>query len=472
MRPLRCRYPSLRAQVGRLTAALILAAVTAFPSGAAGAGDAAVVPTIRVDGPITVAVADYVDRTLGSAEEAQAEAFLIQLDTPGGDAGSMQTIAGRLLNATVPTVVWVGPQGAQAASAGTFLVLAAHAAGMAPRTTIGAASPVGSGGEDLPETLGRKATEDLAAAARNFAQRRGERASAWAERAVRQAASLTADEALELGVIDAVASSPAELLEALDGQEVTVADQPVTLHTTGATLTEEPMSWAERLLALLTHPAVALLLLTIGVNAILIELSHPGGFMAGTVGVIALILGLYSLGALDANMVGLVFIAAAFALFVLDIKAPTHGLLTAAGVGLFILGAATLFSGTDYAVPWATIGALALGTAIFFFFVVRAAVKALRRPATTGMEGLIGAEAEVRQALAPHGMVLVRGELWDARSVDDTPLPAGASARVVGRHGYTLLVRSEAAPPAPGGPPPSSGPPAEPPAPPATGAEG
>jgi len=403
------------------------------------------VATVRVDGPITALTVDYVDRALGAAEAEGASAFLIELDTPGGSADAMLDVAGRLLNARVPTVVWVGPEGAQAASAGTFIVLAAHAAGMAPRTTIGAASPVGAGGEDLPEVLGRKATEDMAAMARTYADRRGAEAAAWAEKAVRDAASATSDEALALGVIDHVAASPRALLDRLDGRRVQVAGRSMILATGGAELRAVAPNAAERLLDLLANPAVALLLLTIGVNAVLIELSHPGGFVAGIAGVLAIALGLYSLGVLEANLIGLAFMAAALALFLLDVKASTLGFLSAVGVALFVAGGVILFSGGPFAVPWATLLSLALATGVFFAIVVGAAARTLRRPPLAGAETLIGQTADVRRALRPHGTVFVAGEWWDAELVGAPgPVPVGAKVQVVGRDGYSLRVRAVA----------------------------
>jgi membrane-bound serine protease (ClpP class) len=426
-------------------AALLLGALG--PSASPVRADSHVVYRARVDGPITAVSADYLERAIRLAEADGAAALLVELDTPGGDLTSMQDITGRMLNSRVPVVVWVGPQGAQAASAGTFLVLAADAAGMAPRTTIGAASPVGGGGEDLPETMGRKATEDMAAVARGYAARRGPEAAAWAERAVRDAAALSAEEALEIGVVDAVAEDPLLLLASLEGTEVETADGLRPLATGGAALrTIEPTA-GEALLGILAHPAVALLLLTLGLNAILIELSNPGGFVAGLLGLLALVLGFYSLGVLEANLLGLVFLATALALFVLEVKAPAHGLMLAAGVASFIAGGIILFAGGPYGVPWATIAVLGGATAVFFSLVVRAVLRAQRRPATTGTEGLIGSRAEVRRALAPEGMVFVHGELWTARTADGSPAPAGGHVRVLAREGATLVVAPEAATP-------------------------
>jgi len=438
------------AMVSALTASVVAGATptagpgrapTARPTATAGAAaDAPVVLRIRIQGAITAVAADYLDRALMEARARAVDAVLVEVDTPGGDTNSTGRMTSALLNAAVPTVVWVGPEGARAASAGTFLVLAAHVAAMAPRTTIGAASPVASGGEDLPETLQRKATEDLAAQARTLGERRSPQAAGWAERAVRDAASATADEALELGVIDIVAGDSVRLLDQLDGREVTVAGATQSLRTSGALVRDLPMTASEGLLSRLAHPAVALLLLTIGVNAILIELGNPGGFVAGIVGVLALALGFYSLGVLEANLIGLAFMGAAFALFVLELKTPTHGLFTVAGIGLFVGGAVVLFSGGAFGVPWLTIIVLAAGSAVLLAFVVAAARRALLRQPTTGSEGLIGARGRVVADLAPRGKVLVQGEVWDATAVDGEPIARGSTVRVSDRDGYTLRV--------------------------------
>lgn len=482
-----------------------LAAPASQTPGAEGGGSAAVTEfstagarLASIDGPITAVTLDYLERAIDIAER-DGVVLVLALNTPGGDVTSMRAMAERMLASRVPVIVWVGPQGGQAASAGTFIVLAGHAAGMAPRTTIGAASPVGSGGDDLPETMRGKITEDLSALARTLAERRGPSASEWTEAAVRDAVSATADEALDLGLIDAIAETPAALVAQLDGVVVEVGERRLELRGAegdaaersrsgetvegsrpgaaaspgapgayprpaggGATPSLDPIepTAAEELLALLAHPAVALLLLTLGLNAILIELSNPGGWVPGVIGVSALALGFYSLGVLEANYVGLAFIAGAVALFVLELKTPTSGLFTIAGLGLFIAGSVVLFSGTAFGVPWPTVLGTAGFTALFVLFIVGAALRALARRPVTGAEGLIGHRAEVRRPLAPHGTVLLAGELWDAVLVGEPPaegtgegvataalgVPAGESVVVVGREGYTLSVRRDAPP--------------------------
>lgn len=513
---------TVHAQTGRATSAPTAPSVQAADFDLEGARLA------TIDGPITAVTLDYLTRSIQIAESEEV-ALVLALNTPGGDVSSMRAMTERMLAAEVPILVWVGPQGGQAASAGTFIVLAAHAAAMAPRTTMGAASPVGGGGDDLPETLRGKITEDLSALARTYAERRGEPAAEWAQAAVRDAVSATADEALELGLIDVIAVSPEAMVVAINGLPVDIgatrhvlrapegarvgrpqtgASEPVGSSPSapddsgaGTRASDgdgpssaypgtddealpslspiEPTS-AERMLSFLAHPAVALLLLTLGLNAILIELSNPGGWVAGIVGVSALALGFYSLGALDANFVGLAFIAGAVALFVLELKTPTSGLFTVAGLGLFIAGSVVLFSGTAFGVPWPTVIGTAGFTAVFVLFIVGAALRALARRPVTGAESLIGHRAEVKRALQPRGTVLLAGELWDAvlsgegaagaggsptpvatsdltsatsdpTSATSAPAPASAPAAlgvpvgesviVVGREGYVLIVK-------------------------------
>jgi membrane-bound serine protease (ClpP class) len=391
-------------------------------------------------GPVTPILAEYIDRTIADAEATGAAAVVLQLDTPGGSVDITKQITQRITSARVPVIVYVAPRGAHAASAGTFVTLAGHLAAMAPGSTIGAASPVSSEGADLPETAKAKAISVLVADIKNLAARRGEKAVAWAEKAVAEAAAATADEALALGVIDAVAQDVPDLLRQLEGRTVTVAGKEVKLALTDRPIEQIPLSPIESFLNIITSPAVAAILLTIGLNAILFELSNPGGYAAGIVGVICLLLAFYALGQLEANWVGLGFIAIAFVLFVLDIKAPTHGALTVGGIASFVFGAYLLFNTGEMEVPWPTIFALALTTAGFFAFAIGKALAAQRRQPTTGMEGMVGQPGEVRQALAPTGMVLAAGELWRAES-EGEPIGVGERVVVIGHEGFRLRVR-------------------------------
>jgi membrane-bound serine protease (ClpP class) len=399
------------------------------------------VDILTIEGPVTPIMISYIERGIQAAERDGAEALVIQLDTPGGQIDLMSDIVQALLVADVPVAVYVYPPGAYAASAGTLITLGAHVAAMAPGTTIGAASPVGSQGEDLGETLETKVKEDLKAQARALAQRRGEDATAWAESAIEEAKAATAEEALELGVIDFVADNLEDLLAQMDGFEVEVNQRDVVLKTADAIVREQPMTFVEQFLHIITNPTIAFILLTLGINALLFELSSPGGYVAGIVGAICLLLAFYALGVLPVNYTGLILIALAFVLFVVDIKAPTHGALTAGGIVALVAGALILFNSPLYRISLGAVIAVAVVTGLFFAFAVGKAVLAQRRPATTGREGLIGEVGEVRTPLDLKGTVLLKGELWDAETVGEA-IQRGESVEVVGVSGFCLQVRN------------------------------
>ena len=406
----------------------------------AGAQSIGAVKLAEFRGPVTAILARYIDNAISGAEASQAAALVIELDTPGGDPNLTKNITQRMTSATIPVIVYVAPRGAHAGSAGTFITLAGHVAAMAPGSSIGAASPVDSSGGDLPATEKAKLTNVLVADITNLAARRGPKAADWAAKAVSQAAAATADEALQLGVIDAVANDVPDLLRQLDGRTLTVAGQPVKLQLSDRPVEQVPLSPLEDFLNAITNPAIATILLTIGLNALLFEISSPGATLPGIIGVTCLLLALYALGSLNANWVGLGFVALAFVLFVLDIKAPTHGVLTVGGVGSFILGAFLLFNVPGLVVPWATIIVVALLTAGFFAFAIGKAIAIQRRKPVTGMEGLLGQIGQVRQPLEPAGLVLVEGELWRAES-EAGPVPAGGQVLITGYEGFKLRVR-------------------------------
>jgi len=398
------------------------------------------VDALEIEGAVTPIMISYIERGIHTAEDDGAEALIIQLNTPGGQTDLMNLIVQDLLEADVPTVVFVFPRGAYAASAGTLITLGAHVAAMAPGTTIGAASPVGSQGEDLGETMEKKVKEDLKAQARALAERRGEEAVAWAESAIEEAKAATAEEALELGVIDFVADDLEDLLAQMDGFQAQVNDQEVTFHTAEATVVELPMTFIEQFLHIITNPTIAFILLTIGINAILFELSSPGGYAAGVVGVICLLLAFYSLGVLPVNYTGLILIGLAFVLFVVDLKAPTHGVLTVGGIVSLVAGALLLFNSPLYRVSISAVVAVAVVTGLFFAFAIAKVVQARRRPTVTGREGLVGKTAQARTSLNPEGTVFVKGELWQATAVNG-PIEAGERVEIVAVGKLHLQVR-------------------------------
>ena len=401
---------------------------------------------LSFDGPLTPALAEYLDRGLAMAELNRAELVVLQLNTPGGSIDVMNRMVQSIRGSSVPVAVYVSPRGAMAGSAGTILVLAGHVAAMAPETAIGAASPVGSQGEDLGETLAAKTQQILKATVRSLAAWRGEEAVAMAESAIDEAAAASADEALAAGMIDVVAKDPDDLLRQLDGRSVILNGGPVALRLQGAVTQPVQPTIVEQLLQALTNPNLVFLLLSLGVQALLIEISSPGGWVAGFLGISALALGAYGLGILPVNWFGLVFLALAFALFVLDIKAPTHGALTAAGLASFILGALVLFNspGTPsfqrVSVPLVvTMGALMAG---MFLVLLTFVLRAQRRPIAVGANALIGRIGEVRQRVAPLGQVQVAGELWAAEVDPHEPaIEPGARVEVIGVEGLRLRVR-------------------------------
>jgi membrane-bound serine protease (ClpP class) len=406
---------------------------------------------LDVDKAITPVMAEYLDRGLRAAEQRGASAVVLQLDTPGGSIDSMNSMVQSIRASAIPVIVYVAPRGAMAASAGTVITLAGHASGMAPETSIGAASPVGGGGENLPTTEETKQKEILKATVRSLASGRGPAAVDLAQSTIENASAASADEALQAGLVDALADNVPELLVKLEGHRVVTASGAQDLHLSDAQVETLAPSFIENLLAALTDPNIVFLLLTVGVQAILIEIASPGGWVAGFVGVVSLALAGYGLGILPVNWFGLIFIGTAFVLFLLDIKAPTHGALTMAGLGSLIIGGLVLFNspGTPaferVSIPLVIVTSLI--TAGAFLTVVTFAVRAQRRPVEVGREALIGQVGRVQTRLAPSGMVHVAGELWSAELEDETgSADRETPVEVVAVEGLRLKVRPKQEP--------------------------
>ena len=402
---------------------------------------------LTATGPLTPAMAEYLDRGLARAARDDAGLVVFQLDTPGGQVDLMTRMVQAMRASPVPVVVYVAPRGAIAGSAGTVLTLAGHAAAMAPETAIGAASPVGSQGEDLGETIETKAKEILRAEVRSLAASRGPDAVALAEATIEAAKAASAEEALAVGLIDFIAEDIDDLLDQLDGFQVELSGGPQRLQTAGALVIEIEQSFIEQFLQTVTNPNIVFLLITIGVQAVLIELSSPGGWVAGFIGVVCLALGAYGIGVLPVNWFGIIFILTAFVLFLLEIKAPTHGALAAAGIASLIVGALVLFNSPGTPSFQRVSIPLVIGTAVvtagFFMSIVAVALRAQRRRVVVGAEALVGAVGEVRTDLAPKGSVHVAGELWSAEVVEgDQPIKAGEKIVVVEVQGLRLLVRA------------------------------
>jgi membrane-bound serine protease (ClpP class) len=383
-----------------------------------------------------------IERAIAEADTRNAEALIIRLDTPGGSVDLTQRIIQTMIAADVPLVVYVWPPGGHAASAGTFITLAGHVAAMAPSTSIGAASPIDGSGADIDETLRAKLENILVADIKGLADRRGEKALEWAQEAITEAKAASANEALELGVIDFVAKDLDDLLAQLDGFKVEVSGEEVTLQTAEAEVSFLQATAIEELLSIIANPSIALLLISIGGLAIFYEIIHPGGYMSGVIGVICLLIGLYAVGQLPVNYAGLALILLAFVLFGAELFAPTHGALTAGGVVAFIVGALILFNTNEFAyqLPWPSIVGIPVTLALIFGFGIRKALQARRAKPTTGQEGLLGAIGTVKVALEPEGSVFVWGERWRATSVDGQPIPAGARVKVAAIDGFQLKV--------------------------------
>lgn len=412
------------------------------------ASTAAPLMVADVKGSIDPPMADYLDRVLRLARQRGCQAVIVRLNTPGGSLDPTKQMFEALLNSQTPNVVYVSPRGAFAASAGTFVTLAATVAAMAPGATIGAAHPISLGGQQQPpakgtDTLTQKLVNATSSMIRSIAQQRSRNAD-WAEKAVRQSVSATASEALKLGVVDLVATDMGDLLAKLDGRQVKQAGRTVTLHTVGAPLIEEPPNLQESFLHVLANPNVALVLMSLGTLGIIFELSNPGAILPGIVGVICLVLGFYAFSMIPIHYAGLALIGFAIALFIADIKVPSHGFLTAGGIISFLLGAFMLTWGAPPGMRLAlpVILTTTAVTAAFFIFLVQAGLRAQFRRVTTGTEGLIGAVGQARTALDPRGTVFLQGELWKA--VAEEPVAPGAQVVVVAVDGFTLKVRPRA----------------------------
>ena len=377
------------------------------------------VVVVKLDGPLTPIWKEILQRAIDEGTKTQASAVLVELNTTGGSIDLMNDLIQQILASPTPVVVYVSPQGSMAASAGTLLVLSGKISAMAPDTILGAASPVGSQGADLSTTEQLKTKEALKATARSLIAWRGADAVALAEQAIDSAKAASAEEALQAGLIDIIARDEQDLLRQLDGRVVTINGLPVILHTENAAPIETPITPVESVLGLLTNPNIVFILLAIGVQAILIEITTPGGWVAGFIGAVMLALSIYGLGLLPVNYVGLIFMAIAFVLFILDIKAPTHGALTAAGTASFIAGGLILFNSAS--VPgFANVSvALVVGMGLLlggsFLVIVLLAVRVMRTPIITGKESMVGKEGYAVTAIDPAGIVQVAGEQWSAR---------------------------------------------------------
>jgi len=419
-----------------------IAALLALAPAAASAR-APLVEQADLDGVINSVMADYIGQSVSRAAADRAAALLIVMNTPGGEMDAMDRIITSLLNSPVPVVVYVAPPGARAASAGLFVAQAADLVAMAPGTNIGSAHPIAGNGADIGGDLGRKILNDAVARIRDLAASHGRNAD-WAEEAVRNSVNVSAEQAVALHVADLESASVPALLEALDGRDLQRPHQPaVTLRLAGARVVDQPMPWWQQLLHALVDPNVAYLLMLVAIFGLIAEVSSPGAILPGVAGVICGVLALVALAGLPVNIAAALLIVFSFLLFVADIKAPTHGILTFGGIVAMLLGSLFLIDtgavglGVD---PW-LVGGGALVSGVLFLFVVRKALGARSRWTAAGAQALEGALGEVRSALEPAGSVFVAGREWPAVAAAGAGnLGRGTTVRVTGREGDRLVV--------------------------------
>jgi membrane-bound serine protease (ClpP class) len=377
------------------------------------------VVVISADCTIQPACADFIHSAIVKAAGEHAECLIIELNTPGGLLKSTRVIVTDFLQAKIPIVVYVAPSGSQAASAGVFITLAAHIAAMAPGTNIGAAHPVTMQGE-MNSIMNEKVTNDAAAFIRSITEKR-HRNAVWAEDAVRKSLSITSAEALKLNVIDLTADNIQDLLEKIDGREVETVTGKQVLHTRNAEVINLGMTFAQKLLSLLSDPNLAYILLMLGIYGLFFELYNPGAIFPGVVGGICLILAFYSMHSLPINYAGLALILFGIILFVLEIKIISHGLLTIGGIVSLFLGSIMLIKENAFneamEISMGLIILIVALTAVFFLFAISMGIKAQRKKPTTGKEGLIGETATAITNLSPFGEVSVHGEIWKAESL-------------------------------------------------------
>jgi membrane-bound serine protease (ClpP class) len=436
---------------------IVAAAVLAWRSTPAAAADRAIV--LEIDGAIGPPLADYIARELTAARTDEARFIVLRMNTPGGLDTSMRKIISAILASPVPVATYVAPNGARAASAGTYIAYASAIAAMAPGTNIGAATPVQLGGNPLfpsdqksqkdqkdakpgeqGDTETRKIINDAVAYIRSLAALNGRNAD-WATDAVRSAASLPASEALALHVIDVIADDVPDLLRKIDGREVTIVGKPQRLATAGLDIVVRPPDWQTELLMLVTNPNVAFILMLIGVYGLILEFFNPGAVAPGLIGAISLLVALYALAFMPINYAGAALVLLGVALMIAEVHIGAFGALGVGGIAAFVIGALMMFPAhaPGFTLSGGVIAGTALGTAALFLLALAALLRR-KRPVVTGHEALIGAEGETVSWQNGEGRIRVKGEIWLARAA--APLAAGSRVKIVGRDGLVLRVES------------------------------
>ncbi|MFZ5448129.1 MAG: NfeD family protein [Thermodesulfobacteriota bacterium] len=409
-------------------------------AGAAAAAPPRAVYVLRAVGSINPGLAEFIVDGIRLSEHENAEALVIELDTPGGLDSSMRQIVQAISNAKVPVVVYVYPRGARAASAGVFITMAADVAAMAPGTNIGAAHPVSIGMGKIDKTMEKKLLNDMVALGRSLAGERGRNAD-WMEKAIRQSVSITAHEALKLKVVDVIADNLEDLLTKINGRKVEVAGRQITLHTTGVPVREIPEGLRVRVLKYIADPNIAFILMMIGLAGLYFELAHPGAVFPGVVGALCLLLAFFAFQTLPINYIGVLLIFLAFVLFILEFKITSYGLLSVAGIVSLFLGAVMLFRGEEggVSISWSVLIPTVITISLFFIVVAWIVFRSHLRRAMTGAAGMVGERGVAYTPLNPKGKVFVHGEYWQAESAE--PIAAGESVEVLQVVDLKLLVR-------------------------------
>ncbi|HET9519729.1 MAG TPA: nodulation protein NfeD [Candidatus Limnocylindrales bacterium] len=441
-----------RRAIRMLSALFVTLGAVALAAAPTDAVDDRSVIVLPARGIVDQVLAGYLADGIARAEREGAAAVVIELNTPGGGLESTNDIVGVILDANVPTIVWVAPSGGRAASAGTFITLAGHIALMAPGTSIGAASPVDGQGNDIPGTLGAKVMNDAIAKIRAIAEARNRNVD-WAVSTVRDAVSSAASEAVSVGAVDGIAQSLEDVLAFADGREVQIGSDPVVIDLAGATPVERPMNALQEIIRLLGDPNIAFLLFTVGSLGLLYELQNPN-FATGILGGLAIILAFIGFGSLPLNVGGIILIAFGILLLALETTVTSHGLLAAGGLVCFVLGASALY--TEPGDPFGPLVGVATplivvmtATAAAFAGLISFMAVRTRRMTGTGLVGIAvasGAHGVVRRPIEPLGSVHIAGEEWTARSASDRPIERGTPVTVVAVDGLTVLVEPDSQP--------------------------